>query len=341
MSHHQVEKADSTTSRTRVVFNASMQTSSGLSLNHVLKVGPVVQRDLFSILPRFRKHKFVLIGDLEKMYRQILVRPEDRGLQCIVWRDNPNSPMQHYTLNNITYGTASASFLATRCLLEIARDKESKHPLESEIIQNDFYVDDLLTGYNNIDQLIVIRKNLTNIFAEYGFRLRKFQSNSSSVLQDLQDNIGNADYTVSGETIKKLSVSRGMLNPIVLPIKQLAVEKIRSVLPRESQRGRESRISKGLFETTNQPKRVFNANESAFYLNPKGSKVLAKKGDKNIYCVGGDQKENLTVLLTANADGQIPPPMTKVIVDSETSEVKWENSGGSPPPLLKTVEVVL
>uniref|UniRef100_A0AAR5QH77 Reverse transcriptase domain-containing protein n=1 Tax=Dendroctonus ponderosae TaxID=77166 RepID=A0AAR5QH77_DENPD len=207
MSHHQVEKADSTTSRTRVVFNASMQTSSGLSLNHVLKVGPVVQRDLFSILPRFRKHKFVLIGDLEKMYRQILVRPEDRGLQCIVWRDNPNSPMQHYTLNNITYGTASASFLATRCLLEIARDKESKHPLESEIIQNDFYVDDLLTGYNNIDQLIVIRKNFTNIFAEYGFRLRKFQSNSSSVLQDLQDNIGNADYTVSGETIKTLGIT--------------------------------------------------------------------------------------------------------------------------------------
>lgn len=31
------------------------------------------------------------------------------------------------------------------------------------------------------------------------------------------------------------------------------------------------------------PSRVFNADESAFFLSPKGSKVLAKRGDKTVY----------------------------------------------------------
>lgn len=68
-------------------------------------------------------------------------------------------------------------------------------------------------------------------------------------------------------------------------------------------------VQKKIFEITNDPRRVFNADESAFYLNPKGNKVLVGRGDKNIYSAGGDEKDNLTVLITANAEGTIAPPM--------------------------------
>lgn len=58
------------------------------------------------------------------------------------------------------------------------------------------------------------------------------------------------------------------------------------------------------------PRRVFNTDETAFFLNPKPGKVLAQKGSKNIYTSAGtDEKENITVLLTANAAGQLAPPM--------------------------------
>lgn len=69
MSHHSVEKLDSTTTRIRVVFNASMPSSTGISLNDILKVGLVIQNHLFTILIRFRQHNYVLIGDLAKMHR--------------------------------------------------------------------------------------------------------------------------------------------------------------------------------------------------------------------------------------------------------------------------------
>ncbi|XP_066248814.1 uncharacterized protein [Euwallacea similis] len=118
--HHCVEKPESTTTKLRVVFDAACKTTKDLSLNDVLKVGPTIQNDVFSVLLRFRKHTFVLIGDLAKMYRQILVDKDERNLQRIVWRDTPNEEIKHFQLNTVTYGTASASYLSTQCLLEIS-----------------------------------------------------------------------------------------------------------------------------------------------------------------------------------------------------------------------------
>lgn len=58
------------------------------------------------------------------------------------------------------------------------------------------------------------------------------------------------------------------------------------------------------------PTRVFNLDESAFYLSPKGERVLVKKGDKAVYnFTQNDEKECLTVLFNLNAAGQLAPPM--------------------------------
>lgn len=65
-----------------------------------------------------------------------------------------------------------------------------------------------------------------------------------------------------------------------------------------------------LKEAFTDARRIFNADETAFFLNPKPGKVLAEKGSKTVYtAAGGDEKQNLTVLLTANAYGEIAPPM--------------------------------
>lgn len=56
--------------------------------------------------------------------------------------------------------------------------------------------------------------------------------------------------------------------------------------------------------------RVFNRDESAFFLSPKGERVLVKKGKKTVYTfTRNSDKECLTVLFMANANGQLPPPM--------------------------------
>lgn len=218
LPHHCVEKHDSLTTKLRVVFDASAKTTTGMSLNDILKIGPNVQSDLFSILLRFRKHAVVMIGDIAKMYRQVLIDPSQRNLQLIVWRDNPESELNHFQLNTVTYGTASAAFLATRCLKQISLDNSADYPVESKIISNDFYVDDLLTGSHDESSLITIHQNLVKLLSQAGFDLRKFTSNSATVLHKIKNNSDNSvsknlNYIITdNQSTKTLGVS---WNPIL------------------------------------------------------------------------------------------------------------------------------
>ena len=52
----------------------------------------------------------------------------------------------------VTYGTAPSSFLATRCLNQLASEEASSYPLAAEVISRDVYVDDLVTGSDNLSE---------------------------------------------------------------------------------------------------------------------------------------------------------------------------------------------
>lgn len=114
-------------------------------------VGPTVQSDLLSIMLRFRLHKIVMIADITKMYRQVKVDRSDVHLQRILWRSSPKEDIKSYELTTVTYGTASAPYLATRCLNQISTEISESHPTEAKIIERDFYVDDLITGVKDVE----------------------------------------------------------------------------------------------------------------------------------------------------------------------------------------------
>lgn len=58
------------------------------------------------------------------------------------------------------------------------------------------------------------------------------------------------------------------------------------------------------------PSRIFNADESGFSLCPKMGKVLAPKGWKNLFNIKlGADKENITVLVTFSANGNVALPL--------------------------------
>lgn len=175
LPHHAVLRDKSETTKLRAVFNASACTTSGKSLNDIQYVGPVVQNDLFSILLRFRQHKYVLTGDIEKMFRQVMLDESQRHLQLILWRESENQPLQTLQLNTVTYGTASAPYLTTRCLVQLSRECEDKKV--ANVIKNDFYCDDLITGCDDVAELKYIRDAVVDKLKEACFPLRKFRTN--------------------------------------------------------------------------------------------------------------------------------------------------------------------
>ncbi|XP_076678236.1 uncharacterized protein LOC143374185 [Andrena cerasifolii] len=187
LPHHPVVKDSSLTTKVRVVFDASARSSSGVSLNETLMVGPTIQDDLVSIITRFRLHKYVLTADIAKMYRQVDLRAVDRKYQRILWRENSNQPIKTYELNTVTYGTASAPFLAVRTLHQLAHDEIGNHPIAASAFLRDFYVDDVLTGADSFDEAMLLRNELIRLAAKGGFQLRQWVSNEPRLLESFLD----------------------------------------------------------------------------------------------------------------------------------------------------------
>ncbi|XP_058827842.1 uncharacterized protein LOC131687766 [Topomyia yanbarensis] len=116
--HSCVIKAESTSTKLRVVFDASAKTSINRSLNDLQRCGPVIQRDLFDLLLDFRCHDKVVTADIAKMDRQINVHDDDTWMQFILWRAQTNEEIHAYRLTTVTYGEAASSFLACRALYQ-------------------------------------------------------------------------------------------------------------------------------------------------------------------------------------------------------------------------------
>ncbi|XP_067641701.1 uncharacterized protein [Eurosta solidaginis] len=175
--HHAVLRPTNVTTKLRVVFDVSQKTSSNVSLNDLLMVGPTIQPDLITTLLKFRLYKHALTADICKMYRQFGMSPKDRQFQLIVWRDEPHLPLQFYELNTITYGTASAPFLAIRSLFFIAETYGNLYPLGAHVLKSDLYVDDVLTGADTLEELKQRKFELTQLLAMAKLELAKWNSN--------------------------------------------------------------------------------------------------------------------------------------------------------------------
>ncbi|GFV90154.1 DUF1758 domain-containing protein [Trichonephila clavipes] len=183
---HSVYKPEKTSTPLRVVFDASAKTTSGFSLNSILLNGGIIQQDVFSIVSRFRKHEYAFSADIKKMYRQILVDPNQRDLQRIMWKTSADAPIKTYKLATVTYGTVSAPFLATRTLRALADEEKAEFPDAVDVICNDSYMDDILSGESRLEGAKKkLQTRLSQLLQRGCFELHKWVSNSPELLKDL------------------------------------------------------------------------------------------------------------------------------------------------------------
>jgi hypothetical protein len=121
------------------------------------------------------------------MYRQIIIHPQDQDVQRILLRSSPEKPIQEFNLTTVTYGTALAPFLETRCLKKLADDNQELHPRAAQVLRNDFYVDDLLSGTSTLEEAIQVQKEVSTLLQTAGFTLRKWASNHPTFLDTIPE----------------------------------------------------------------------------------------------------------------------------------------------------------
>lgn len=204
LPHHAVVREDKSTSKVRVVFDASCKYNNGVSLNDSLMIGPTLQPDLRHLILNWRTYPICLIADIVKMYRMVRVASEDCDFQRIVWRDKPEDPIQDYKLLTVTFGIASAPYLAVKTLNQVANDYKCKYPIAAEKVGREFYMDDLLTGCQNVKEGIQLIKEMDALLKEGGFVLQKWSSNREEVLQDLNRTVNQGNNRIEEKETRQL-----------------------------------------------------------------------------------------------------------------------------------------
>ncbi|GFV15340.1 DUF1758 domain-containing protein [Trichonephila clavipes] len=204
--HHSVFKSEKASTPLRVVFDASAKTTSGFSLNYILLNGGIIQQDLFSIVSRFRTNEYAFSADIKKMYRQILVDPNQRDLQRIMWKASADAPVKTYKLATITYGTVSVPFLATRTLKALADEEKAEFPDAADVICNYSYMNDILSGESTLEGGKELKTRLSQLLLRGGFELHKWVSNSPELLKDLSASSYVFDKKIQDAPVKTLGM---------------------------------------------------------------------------------------------------------------------------------------
>ena len=173
--------------KVQVVFDCAA-TYKGMSLNSALMKGPHLMNNLTGVLIRFRQERIALVGDIEAMFHQVMVDPAHiNTLRFLWWKGgNLNSTPVAYQMLVHLFGATSSPSSANFALRQVATEfGHLYNPIISSIINHNFYVDDCLISLPTVEEAISVYYDLTEILQRRNFRLTKWTTNHSEVLQSI------------------------------------------------------------------------------------------------------------------------------------------------------------
>ncbi|XP_014671509.1 PREDICTED: uncharacterized protein LOC106812200 [Priapulus caudatus] len=174
--------------KVRIVFDCAA-TFQGKSLNDRVLQGPDLTNSLVGVLLRFRQHPVALMADIEAMFNQVRVPPEERdALRFLWWQDEE---LQEKLVLRMCVHLFGGTWSPSCCSFALRQTAENIHEDDKteavRTIRRNFYVDDCLVSVENEDVAAKLSSDLMNLLKSGGFRLTKWLSNKPSVLMSIPE----------------------------------------------------------------------------------------------------------------------------------------------------------
>lgn len=183
--HHAVVRQDKSTTKFRVVLNASSKTSTGKSLNDLLHTGPNLQNDLFQIILKFRLLPVAVSADIRHMYLRVLMDENSTKYLRLLYRFDNKDPITVFEMTRVAFGLCCSTYLAIRTVRQLASDERERFPIAASVAESDIFMDDLATSCSSVAKGVDLARQLIEMFAAGGFELVKFSSNSPEVMASI------------------------------------------------------------------------------------------------------------------------------------------------------------
>ncbi|XP_043199886.1 uncharacterized protein LOC122369305 [Amphibalanus amphitrite] len=123
------------------------------------------------------------------MFHQIRVREDDQPAMSFLWRNmNLSQEPNVYQMKVSIFGMRCSPAIASYVLQRTAEDHGKETAVSKaavSAVQHNFYMDDFLKSESSISAACIMRSEVTKLVARGGFRLTKWMSNDTRVLESI------------------------------------------------------------------------------------------------------------------------------------------------------------
>lgn len=202
MPHHPVIKyANSKISKIRPVSDGGFCGGGGFSLNMCLEKGPNLIPLIPDVLDRFRSYKIGLTNDIANAFLEISVCPTQRKYLRFFFPSRPSEEgsegdnLLMYQHARLPFGLTCSPFILTAViddLLESRSHLDGGDEIKGVIckLRKSFYVDDLLSGVGNEEDIPFFMDTTQNILKSACFNLKGWNCNIKTDLANCSGTIG-------------------------------------------------------------------------------------------------------------------------------------------------------
>ena len=218
LPHHCVVREDKSTTKLRIVYNASAR-ENGPALNDCLHTGPPLTPDILDILIRFRVQPIALVADIEKTFLMIAVKKEDRDVLRFLWVDDVNSAepkIVEYTFARVLFGVTSSPSLVNATLFKHITSYEREDPEFVNQMLRLLYVDDLSLSLEDVDKAYQLYLKSREGMAQGGFNLRKWLTNSRPLMEKIKEMESQRELSIHTEKGNQLNEDDETYNRIMV-----------------------------------------------------------------------------------------------------------------------------
>ena len=119
-----------------------------------------------------------IIGDLKKAFLQIRLREEDRDEQQLLWYgDLVKRNIEEFRFTRVVYGSGPSPFIFNTSFQKHVEPFEEDFLETTKALLEDTYVDDVQSGGDCSNELVIFKEKSTKIMGTGGFELHKWHSN--------------------------------------------------------------------------------------------------------------------------------------------------------------------
>lgn len=169
VSHLTTPNPHSVITPVRFVWNSS-QEFKGVSMNTILLKGPDVLNSIRAVLLKYREGEHAAIGDITEMYNSVWLEKQEIHVHRFLWRDSPKDEIEDYAVVKVNMGDKLAGCIAQVAMRETAKLTQFPDMKEERrVIEEDSYVNDLLTSHCDSHCLDKILEGVEKILRAGGF----------------------------------------------------------------------------------------------------------------------------------------------------------------------------